>query len=355
MANEDWAIVVGIRYYPEQALGDLNGPENDANAFYDWVTSPTGGAVPQAQTALILSSQHDPPFLTASTAEPTPQRVQRAFDDLQDLSEQNSRVGQGSRVGRRLYIYMAGHGFAPQPGDTALLTANATAKRLGYHILGKLEADFFLIANYFDEVVLFMDCCRNILPQSPRILPPYLTVIGPDALDKARLFYGFGTKWSRVSRERMMPDGLWHGVFTTALLAGLNGAATDPNGQITATSLGDYLYSNMKDFLSPEDLADPVVPKEPDVDYDKNPLNPFILATVPVPDFPVTIHLPASTQGKTVEILSGQGLALVRSGISVPPAWQVRLRRGLYLAQVLAAGLQVSFEVNGAGDVDVQL
>jgi hypothetical protein len=336
-------------------LGDLNGPENDAKDFYEWVTSPTGGAVPQAQTALILSSQHNPPFLTASAAEPTTHRVQIAFDALQDLSEQNAQTGKGMRVGRRLYIYMAGHGFAPQPGDVALLTANATKKRLGYHILGRVEADFFLMANYFDEVVLFMDCCRNILPQSPRSLPPYITVIGPNALDKARLFYGFGTKWSRVSRERMMPSGLWHGVFTAALLAGLKGAAADPNGRITATSLGDYLYSNMKDFLSPEDLADPVVPKEPDVDYDKDPLNAFTLVTVPVPDFLVTIHLPASTQGKTVEVLSGQGLALVASAISVPPAWKLPLRRGLYLAQVLAAGLQVSFEVNGAGDVDVQL
>ncbi len=45
MAKDDWAIVVGIRFYPE--LDNLDGPENDAKAFRNWLVSPTGGAVPR--------------------------------------------------------------------------------------------------------------------------------------------------------------------------------------------------------------------------------------------------------------------------------------------------------------------
>ena len=43
MANDDWAVVVGVRLYPD--LGDLDGPENDAQAFYDWLVAPEGGDV----------------------------------------------------------------------------------------------------------------------------------------------------------------------------------------------------------------------------------------------------------------------------------------------------------------------
>ena len=55
MAQDDWAIVVGVRIYP--SVTNLDGLENDANAMYQWLTSPQGGDVPTAQTARILSSQ----------------------------------------------------------------------------------------------------------------------------------------------------------------------------------------------------------------------------------------------------------------------------------------------------------
>src|SRR6185369_4389275 len=172
--------------------------------------------------------------------------------------------------------------------------------------------------------------------------------------DKTRAFYGFATKWSRLSRERKMADGRVHGVFTTALLEGLKGAACDPSdGRITSASLGNYLYANMKNFLSPNDLNDPEIPKEPDLDYDKNPATPLVFATLPIPEFPVTINLPPATAGKKVDILDSK-LKIVQSATAAPPHLKITLKRGAYLAQVLADSLQTDpFEVNGTEEVNV--
>jgi hypothetical protein len=355
MAQDDWAIVVGVRIYP--SLTDLDGPENDANAMYQWLISPQGGDVPTAQIARILSSQFPAPP-TPARAEPTTVQIQQAFEDLQDVAEKNGTAGNGRRVGRRLYIYLSGHGCAPRPKDAALLTANASQLRVGYHILGKLFADWFLQSNFFDEAVLFMDCCRESYPQAPPNVPPWIDITGAKALDQARSFYGFGTKWSRLSRERVMEDGQVHGVFTWALLQGLKTAA-DANNQVTATSLGGYLYNNMKTFLKPDDLADPEVPKEPDLEYDNNPTHSIVFCTLPPPppppEFPVTVTLPAQVAGKTVQVLNDK-LKEVRRVQATPPSWQTTLPRGSYIVQILELGRQTDvFVVAGTGAVNVAL
>src|SRR5262249_34988766 len=157
--------------------------------------------------------------------------------------------------GRRLYIFLAGHGIEPRGNvGAALLTAEAAVGRFQLHICGKSYADWFYNAAYFDEILLFMDCCRdnawtttaNLVPADPKYVDP----------GDRKYFYAFATKWSRRSRERKFEDdGQYHGIFTKALLEGLYGAASDPDtNSITAFSLQEYLRHNIADFLGP-DLA----------------------------------------------------------------------------------------------------
>jgi hypothetical protein len=360
MAHDDWAIVVGVRKYP--SLTDLDGPENDANAMYQWLISPQGGDVPAEHVARILSSQFPAP-LSPARAEPTTAQIQQAFEDLQDVAAKNGAAGNGRRVGRRLYIYLSGHGCAPRPNESALLTANASQLRVGYHILGKLYADWFLQSNFFDEAELFMDCCRESYPQAPPNVPPWIDITGAGALDTARAFYGFATKWSRLSRERLMEDGQVHGVFTWALLQGLKTAA-DANHQVTGSSLGGYLYNNMKTFLTPDDLADPDVPKEPELVYDQNhaivfcalpPPDQPAQPNQPAPESPVTFTLPAQAAGKLVQVLNTT-FKEVRRAQGTPPLWQTSLPPGPYIAQILELGRQTEvFVVDGTGAVNVAL
>jgi hypothetical protein len=262
-------------------------------------------------------------------------------------------------VGRRLYIFLAGHGFSPSGDEAALLMANATRGRT-YHVPGRPYANWFLRAGFFDEVILFMDCCRERYPQAPLRVLPYIDMTDPSTVDRSKVLFGFATKWSRLSREKPMPDGRVRGVFSSALLTALNGAAVDLNGDITAHSLADYLYNHMKDLLSPEELKDEDVPKSPELFYDNDPNAKFLILR-PSPEqvaaarFPVTVHLRPEDAGRDVEILDSR-FSKVEAAHAPGAEWPVRLPRGMYLCQVPAAGLQRPFEVSGLkGGLDVQL
>ena len=69
------AIVVGIQAYPELPP-QLQGPKNDAQMFFDWVT--THGGVNPADGTLILGD--DPPAAMAVDGRPTAEALKDRFD-----------------------------------------------------------------------------------------------------------------------------------------------------------------------------------------------------------------------------------------------------------------------------------
>ncbi|WP_267146737.1 caspase family protein [Pyxidicoccus xibeiensis] len=364
LAATDWAVVVGLSRYP--GLGNLDGPENDAKAFHAWLTQRAG--VPAERVRCVLSSDLEfmaaPPGADARpaslilSARPTSERIEQAFDELCELAKSNDERGEGLRVGRRLYIFLAGHGFTPTGEEVALLMANATPNRT-YHVAGRPYANYFVKAGIFDEVVLFMDCCRErYLVQVPLRVPPYVDLTDPTSVERSKILFGFATRWSRLSREKPMPDGKVRGVFSTALVAGLNGAAVDAQGDITARSLADYLYNHMKSLLSPEELKDDDIPKEPELVYDTNPNARFLLLQghpeASAPRFPVTVHLRPEDAERDVEILDSR-LHVAARAHAPGPAWSVTLEPGLYLGQVREGGRQQPFEVSGLRGLEVRM
>ena len=356
--KRDWAIVVGVEVYPDPSFGNsLRAPENDAKSFRDWLVSESGGNLLKSHVKLILSSDYRQPFRDARRAKPTAARITDEFKKLDAIAEENQRKGQGSKVGRRLYLYFAGHGCAPRnpnEDEALLLTANATGIALGENIPGKNYADWYRSSGYFKEVLLFMDCCRDVLAAAPINGIPNKPIIGPAALDQGRAFFGFATKWSRKAREKPFNDR-WQGVFTTALLTGLAGAAADPkDGRITTASLKDYLYNSWLEFLSPQDLADPEVPKEPEVWYrPQDDRGNFEIAKVAVPTFPVTISLPAGLQGRTIEIMDHE-FQVVADTVVGTAEWLVNLKKGKYFLN-LGPGQGKRFDVVGTGAEHVQV
>jgi hypothetical protein len=103
------------------------------------------------------------------------------------------------------------------------------------------------------------------------------------------------------------------------------------------------------------------VPKEPDLEYDKNPNRPFVFCALPQqpaapqPEFPVTVTLPAQAAGKKVQVLNDK-LREVRSAQANPPGWQTTLQCGSYIAQILELGRQTDvFVVTETGAVNVAL
>ena len=357
MPENDYGVVIGIKDYPAfDAHNPLLGPENDAQDFYNWVTKPNGGGVPIHNVKLILTRDYGPPFPTPGAARPMVMDIQSAFEDLQTLAERNEKAGNGYRVGRRLYIYMSGHGFAPTVEDTGLLMANATPDKVGaiYHILGRYTADWFFKARCFEEVFLFMDCCREVFTVQG-LNKSFSDQIVPGAIGQVKRFYGLATMWSGLAREVNI-NGKRRGVFTNALVRGLEGAACNASGKITALSLKNYIYSvlndgNLNGAASSNDLSlGPEISFFPDINEG------FTITETPLPEFAVNINVAAAAIGKKAEIMDGSdGFRIVEETDLLDTRWTVNLKRGKYLAQVLATGVQKIFSVDGTGGFDVDL
>jgi hypothetical protein len=249
MAANDYAILVGITRYPR--LGNLQGPENDAVCMHDWLIDQHGGQVPRDHITLIRSSDysdHSDPL----QARPITADINLAFERLLDESRR-----QGGEVGRRLYIFLAGHGFAPHLEEVALLMANANRWRPNHYIPGRQYARDFRGAALFREVVLLMDCCRHVRSHVPLFPSPWgeLEYI-PEA--DVRHFYGFATEWSRAAREHMVSSsGAVQGIFTQAVLAGLRGGAVDKQHRITSTSLEAYVQQYIEQHIPAEEYHYP--------------------------------------------------------------------------------------------------
>jgi hypothetical protein len=350
MAKEDWGIVIGIQRYPAFDTDDerLRGPDNDAKAFRDWLVDKTGGDVPEGQVILITTSSFNPPFSSPSVAKPTEELIRMAIEDLQKIADQSST----GRIGRRLYLYMAGHGFASRENQTALLMANATKRNVGppYHWLGEYTANWFCRAGYFDEIILFMDCCRDNY-QVPQINKPWLSVTASDFSERVKRFYAFATRWGLKSRELEF-NGVTHGIFTYELLEGLRGKASVPisgehsvksNPAITTESLKRYLMDAMK--------ARQQLVMDSDFIYDM-----FEIAVLPpaLYTYAITVHLPPGSTGKSLEIRNDKYM-LIDETIAAPPQWQLSLEKGYYAVQIPSDNLQKLFAVNGTGAVDVYL
>jgi hypothetical protein len=228
--------------------------------------------------------------------------------------------------------------------------ANATQDRTRHHVPGRLWADHFFAHGYFKEVLLFLDCCRERY-EATTLNGPGTTIPVPPA--GARCFYGFAAKYGKLAVERMI-GGQMGGVFTATLLDALTGGASEEDGRVTGETLKAYLYENMKGFLSPADLADKDVAKEPDL-YCEPPEKQFVITMVPPRLFNVTIPLPAGSEGSARQLNGEQGgkkytkiAAAAGDGTLV---WKLPLLRGTY--QLLINGTSWVVTVKGRGVTDV--
>jgi hypothetical protein len=345
MAVDDRGIVVGITSYPN--IGSLQGPELDAEAFYDWLTSPTGGDVPTANVEKIVSSSFLP-VPPAPHDRPAEQEVKQAFDRLQLEAFVDRRMPK--RLGRRLYVYVAGHGAAlpfiidPERSDAALLVADANPYNAN-HVMTKIRALYFLSAGIFDEIAVFMDCCRNNYSLNPNY-PNYMNAVDMTTLaDEPRKFLAFATRWGLNAREKQF-DGVTRGIFTTALVAGLKGAAADPDGTINSTSLRNYLINHMKDLLTPQELQDTSIQKRPDV---PPPAVDMVFATVPPQRVTVRVIFPTNAANQLIRV-RGEGFKVIAKGQTVAGVpWVVPdpLERGNYLVEIPALNLEQDFTLVG--------
>ena len=262
----DWAIVVGIKDYGDPDLNTLKAPITDAEKFLAWLRSPTGGGIvePEVEDASaaardtdeqmnlspdrvkIVKSKGAQPSLSGS--KPTLMDVSEKVEEIEDWLMANKTQG------RRLYLYMAGHGCTPidptVTDNVALLMANAQIPKRSHHNFPATScARSMRVRGLFKEVILIMDCCRS--KQAGAASPQFYTVKG-NTTKGGTLVEAYATNWDSVAHEFSFPPGPeLRGVFTRGLLACLT------SGRLTGSQLRESVQAHVLNDLKvnkiPED------------------------------------------------------------------------------------------------------
>lgn len=271
--EKDWALVVGINHYPYAAggLAPLTGAARDAEKFFRWVTDPQGGAVPDDGIHAVLLT--------------SPPQVDPAADPVPVLSSIQSFIDRmknrlANPPDRRLYIYLSGHGISPISEEAvrhaALLMANTRPPRDWPNVPGNVWAEGARNAALFQEVVLIMDCCRDLQQRASVGTHPF-----PDATDDGKVCHlveMYAADWGSQAREAAFgEDQEVMGIFTHSLLEVLK--AGNMNGRL--------LKDSVLKHLSRQTLPRPA-PK-PDIRNDEELLHIIFNEAAPPPMSPVTI------------------------------------------------------------------
>jgi hypothetical protein len=273
MTYEDWALVVGIADYPSYGARvnmahNLKGPVNDAEAIYEFLKD----AYNIKQITRLTSKNRDS-LNWSDSPRPIRSDIEQWFKNLRFKSEQNLQNGHGPQVGRRVYIYLSGHGIAPRKHDRALVTADAFSTGFVDHMLATSWQEALSNSGYFTEYVLWMDCCTQSRASLIPSQPP-LDIKNP-LKPQPPLVLMCAAKYPMQAAELPIGEGMkYHGVFTFELLKGLKGAAVNNSGTIRTKDLTAYLYRSMPlhiRALDPQDRKDfseePDALEESDLDF----------------------------------------------------------------------------------------
>ena len=227
--NNHYAILVTITKYP--GLSDLKGPEADGKALAEWLTSPSGGNLPPDNVTHISTADFEP-LRELYDAKPTEIELKKALDHLL-CEDEGDDHGWKDKAGERLYLYFAGHGFTAGSSLTDPALFSAIAQNWDpAHIAGCRYAAKIASAGFFDEILLFMDCCQDIL-KSSQVREPTWSPPDRNRSHKVKLLQAIGAPRGKKAFERDLDNnGIARGLFTVVLLEALRTAIPDAQGWV---------------------------------------------------------------------------------------------------------------------------
>jgi polyribonucleotide nucleotidyltransferase len=242
--DDHYAILLAITRYPGLPLNSLGGPENDAEDFRQWLLDEAGGNLDEKRIEIITSSKF-PPLKEPEEpydANPAETQLKKVLDRwLGRIDEEGNRVWL-DRVGKRLYLFFAGHGFTAGSlgDDPALYTAQA---QLGdtVHIAALRYASKIRNAGFFDEIVLVVDCCQDVLKAS-QVLEPTWNPTDRNKSGDVLFMEAYAAPRGKKSREGPKGSGLVRGYFSYVFLQALRNAPADADGYVTARAVADTAH-----------------------------------------------------------------------------------------------------------------
>jgi hypothetical protein len=251
-AKHDFALVFGIAKYPtfgEEGTGsDLGGPVNDAMEVTRWLSEEVG--VPCENIRCVTSSgEGDCKVLNGAleipyNSNPPRPRVGDIASPFADLIARSANITGGPRnLGRRLWIYMAGHGMSPAASmeEVCIFPANANWRAVIENFSATQWADGVARCEPFDEIILWMDCCQRAGYSLKTYGPPIVDQQFRDT--PAKRFYLGAVSHGGIAYEAPdpLPNGPVRGLFTKTLLSALRGGVQlSRTGYVTGKALRDF-------------------------------------------------------------------------------------------------------------------
>lgn len=326
MNNDDYAIVIGIRY---PRLSALTATLKDAVRFCEWLRSPTGGHLPDANIKQVISPEK------RLRGVPGPLPIRDQIDEAlgQILANPRITIDGQDVIGRRLYFYFSGHGFGADYNDVAMLMADAATDALGNNIGLQNYLELLHTASLFTEIVAILDCCRDSNPPrqsialatsslslTPAPIPPVVDNLVVLAANDGRKSYEITPKTT----------GQRTGILTSALLTCLtDNDLADADGRFTTATVKDHLPGQV------EKLAKTLTGKK----LDQAPrffdltANHFVFATVPIAALAHRTVRIVAPPGLTGELILSDGAGnriearKASDAVVDMPAWNVTLVR----------------------------
>jgi len=229
-----YAVVVGISDYKDPRIPDLKYADADAQAFYDFITSPVGGNFNKENVLLLKNNQA------------TLKNVKLAITNFLKKAIDTDFV----------VIFMACHGIPEpdRPNNLYLLTHDSELDSLpatAYH-MENVNADMkrYISAK---RLIFFADACHSAgLTESTIGTRGGSNTINVALSSLKSTKEGWGIVSASRAGEVSMESNLWgggHGVFTHYLLEGMSGKADaggNKNGIVTLAEAFDFLEEKVK-------------------------------------------------------------------------------------------------------------
>ncbi|MFF3400415.1 caspase domain-containing protein [Streptomyces sp. NPDC002659] len=310
-ANGDYALVIGIAHYP--GLKKLEGSVSDSRRVAEWLRNQ--GGLPKANVTQLESTNAD-------QEKPILDQVEEEFDHIIE----QARKGDSPR---RLYVYFAGHGSSQELEHIALIMANANEAKLNRAMDAKAYREA-LARRVFPEQLYLFDCCRSYDARITGHGPSWTTNPAAAPLPGLVQWTMCAAGFKQAAYERNLHYGERRGLFTAALLEGLEGAAAEGT-IITVDGLSAYVDRRLKDLTRRERVRQCYWPLKSGADR-------LILSTTAKPWFrQVTITLPAGTT-RVVVYDDRRGIVTVEQASPGDPGVVLNLPLGWYEISAEPAG-----------------
>ncbi|SHK64437.1 caspase family protein [Epilithonimonas mollis] len=226
----EYAIVIGIDHYDQRPL---KGAVADAEAFAKFLTDKKLISDSNQNLKLFKSD-------VANTVVLGPE-IDKAIEDI--VKDAKKRKNENNR----LYFYFSGHGIGNTFINTALCMRYWSSVYINHCISSLKYTTGIINKGAFDEVLIFLDCCREH-DTTIEGLPPIGDWQNKVGDRNPKLFVCNSTIYGKLSYEIDIDSNKKRGAFTSFLIDSLNGDADiNGNGKVTALDLKKHIDDN---FLS---------------------------------------------------------------------------------------------------------